>query len=179
MKSHAIDQVKARGKKYFSFFFEKIVKMSESKCPLPMILGTAAASLLLVLGSWYVSNRKTSSVRRFDVDARFSNAITYNNTVYISGQIGDGETIEEQTKSALAAVDEALAQAGTDKSRVLEVTIWLSDMSADYAAMNAVYDKWLIVGRPPTRACVEAKLFSPKCKVEIRVVAACGTAIVN
>ena len=100
-------------------------------------------------------------------------SIKYGDTIYISGQVGEGGgTIEEQTRVALASVDAALAKAGTDKSRILEVTIWLADMENDYKGMNEVYDTWIIPSSPPTRACVEAKLYSPSCKVEVRVIAA-------
>lgn len=90
-------------------------------------------------------------IEKFDIDNRFTDAIKFNNMVFISGQVGHGETIEEQTSDALDCVDKALKKAGTDKSRVLEVTIWLADMTADYDKMNSVYDKWFPAGSPPTR----------------------------
>jgi enamine deaminase RidA (YjgF/YER057c/UK114 family) len=115
-------------------------------------------------------------IEKFDVDSRFADSIKYGGLVFISGQVGEGSTIEEQTKSALSYVDAALEKAGTDKSRVLEVTIWLQDMDKDYDSMNAVYDQWFPAGSPPTRACVQAKLAKPEWKVEIRVIAAAGVA---
>lgn len=63
-------------------------------------------------------------------------------------------------------------KAGTNKSRILELTIWLVNIDADYNSMNKIYDDWITPGLPPTRACVQAKLASPKYKIEIRVVAA-------
>lgn len=90
----------------------------------------------------------------------------------MSGQVGTGNSIEEQTRAALRDLDAALAKAGTDKSRILELTIWLADMEVDYARMNAVYDSWIIPGMPPCRACVQAKLYSPECKIEVRAIAA-------
>lgn len=113
-----------------------------------------------------------SDIEKFDIDNRFTDAIKFNNMVFVSGQIGDGDTIEEQTISALNYVDLALAKAGTNKSRILELTIWMQNIDADYSKMNIIYDKWFTPGSPPTRACVEAKLASPKYKIEIRVVAA-------
>ena len=85
-----------------------------------------------------------------------------------------GNGILEQTKHALSCVDQALAKAGSDKSRVLEVTIWLADIERDYQVMNSVYDKWIESIIPPCRACVEAKLYSKDCLVEVRVIAAEG-----
>ena len=140
------------------------------KCPFHVFTAGALASLVVMYSISLIPFRKR--IQRFDVDKRFSNAITCNGMVFISGQVGEGNTIEEQTQTALNAVDTALAQAGTDKSRIVELTIWLKDISSDYAAMNAVYDRWLVPGEPPCRACVHASLYTPSCRVEIRVVAA-------
>ncbi len=90
----------------------------------------------------------------------------------MSGQVGEGKTIEEQTRSALSEIDKALASAGSDKSNILELTIWLSDMARDYNTVNAIYDTWITPGKPPTRACVQAKLYSEDCYIEIRCIAA-------
>jgi enamine deaminase RidA (YjgF/YER057c/UK114 family) len=60
---------------------------------------------------------------------------------------------------------------GSDKSKLLQATIWLADMSG-YAEMNSVWDKWVSPGNTPARACVEAKLAAPQYTVEIRVIAA-------
>ena len=64
-----------------------------------------------------------------------------------------------------------LAEAGTDKSKLLTATIWLADM-ADFAGLNSVWDKWVVPGATPTRACVESKLAAPQFTVEIAVTAA-------
>ena len=81
--------------------------------------------------------------------------------------------------AALAEVEAALQSAGSNKSRILDVTIWLADIERDYAAMNVVYDAWVLDGAleltqppAPSRACVQAKLFSPGHLIEVKVVAA-------
>ncbi len=71
----------------------------------------------------------------------------------------------------LRKIDELLAAAGTDNSKLLSATIWLSDMR-NYNDMNAVWDAWVSPGNTPARACVEARLAAPRWKVEIAVVAA-------
>eukprot|EP00607_Mallomonas_marina_P000176 CAMPEP_0182428016 /NCGR_PEP_ID=MMETSP1167-20130531/20955_1 /TAXON_ID=2988 /ORGANISM="Mallomonas Sp, Strain CCMP3275" /LENGTH=108 /DNA_ID=CAMNT_0024610641 /DNA_START=220 /DNA_END=543 /DNA_ORIENTATION=+ len=101
-------------------------------------------------------------INRFDVDDRYSDAIQCGNMVFISGQVGGGSTAEEATEEALSDVDKALMKAGTDKSKVVECTIWLSNMAADYEGMNKVYDKWVVPGKPPCRACVQATLARPE-----------------
>jgi enamine deaminase RidA (YjgF/YER057c/UK114 family) len=82
-----------------------------------------------------------------------------------------GKTMTEQTKSILSQIDGFLAQAGTDKSKLLSANIWITDM-AKFAEMNAVWDAWVSPGNTPARATVEVKLASPDYVVEIMVVAA-------
>ena len=77
-----------------------------------------------------------------------------------------------RSRSALASVDAALAKAGTDKSKILEATIWLANIVDDYNGMNKVYDSWIVSGKPPARACIQAKLASENYRIEIRVIAA-------
>ena len=111
------------------------------------------------------------SIRRIDVGPRMSDIVIHNNTVYLAGQVGEGATVAEQTKDILSQVDAALAKAGTDKSKLLQVIIWLDDM-ANFAEMNAVWDAWVDPANTPARATGEAKLAAPKYKVEIIVTAA-------
>ena len=80
--------------------------------------------------------------------------------------------VADQTKDILANLDALLAEAGTDKSKLLTATIWLNSMD-DFAEMNAVWDGWVVAGSTPCRACVESpKLASPKYTVEIMAIAA-------
>ncbi|WP_163535896.1 RidA family protein, partial [Klebsiella pneumoniae] len=74
--------------------------------------------------------------------------------VFLAGQVADDKSgdIASQTRQALAKVDDMLSRAGTDKSRLLSVQIWLKTM-ADFDGMNAVYDAWVVPGNAPTRAC--------------------------
>ena len=71
----------------------------------------------------------------------------------------------------LAEIDALLARGGSDRSRILSAVIWLSDIG-DFAAMNAVWDAWVVPGHAPARATVQATLSEPAMKVEIMVVAA-------
>jgi len=111
-------------------------------------------------------------ITRIQPDARMSEAVIHGNTVYLAGQVGEpGDDITAQTKTTLAEIDALLAQAGTDKSKILMATIWLADI-ADFDAMNAVWDAWVDKANPPARATSEGKLASPEYLVEIIVVAA-------
>ena len=112
------------------------------------------------------------SIERIGSGPRMSQAVIHGDTVYLAGQVGaPGESVTAQTKAVLASVEALLAQAGSDKSKILTATIWLADM-ADFAEMNAVWDKWVVAGATPGRATVEAKLAAPQYTVEIAVIAA-------
>ncbi|MFG1243290.1 RidA family protein [Xanthobacter sp. DSM 14520] len=113
------------------------------------------------------------SIERLDKGRRMSEAVIHGNTVYLAGQVAEGPDVESQTKAVLASIDSLLARAGTDKSRILTATIWLSDI-ANFAGMNSVWDAWVDQENPPARATSEGKLAAPKFLVEIIVVAARG-----
>ena len=111
-------------------------------------------------------------IERFHTGPRMSQAVKYNGVVWLAGQVGDGATVAEQTRDCLAQIDALLAEAGSDKTRILQAVIWLADM-ADFAEMNAEWDAWVPQGHTPARATGEAKLAAPKYRVEIIVTAAC------
>ena len=143
-----------------------------AKCPFHVfVAGAAASAVLFGALPWLFRLSSSKRIQRYNVDTRFTETASYGGLVFISGQVGEGPTVIEQTASALRSVDDALALAGTDKSKILELTVWLADMK-DYERFNALYDKWIVPGKPPCRACLEAKLASPKFLVEVRVIAA-------
>ncbi len=115
------------------------------------------------------------SIERIETGARMSQAVLHENTVYLAGQVAAdfSADITTQTQQVLAKIDDLLARAGSDKSKLLSTTIWLTDM-ADFSAMNAVWDAWVSPGNCPARACVEAKLARSDIAVEIMVMAARG-----
>jgi enamine deaminase RidA (YjgF/YER057c/UK114 family) len=102
-----------------------------------------------------------------------SAAVVYNGMVFLAGQVADDaqQDAAGQTGQVLATIDRLLAEAGTDKSRILAATIYLSDM-ADFPAMNAAWDAWVSPGNAPARATIEAQLARPGWLVEIVVTAA-------
>jgi enamine deaminase RidA (YjgF/YER057c/UK114 family) len=111
-------------------------------------------------------------ITRLHSDRRMSQAVIHNDTVYLSGQVGEpGTSVADQTRSILASIEALLAEAGSAKSKILSATIWLADI-ADFGEMNAVWDAWLDGQDPPARATSEGKLAAPGYKVEIIVVAA-------
>jgi enamine deaminase RidA (YjgF/YER057c/UK114 family) len=113
------------------------------------------------------------TIERIKVGPRMSQVVIHGDTVYLAGQVADDSSadVAGQTRQILAKIDSLLAEAGTDKSKVLSANVWLSDIST-FDQMNAVWDEWVTPGRPPARATVESRLAGPEFKVEIMVVAA-------
>lgn len=116
-------------------------------------------------------------IRRYDQwNNRLSAVVSYNGMAFTAGQVAEdnaGGSIEEQSKEVLARLDDVLAKAGSDKSRILFASVWLSDVN-DAKVFNSFWDKWVPEGCAPARACVEAKLVSPDYIVEVAVIAAVG-----
>ncbi|SAL81934.1 L-PSP family endoribonuclease [Caballeronia terrestris] len=113
------------------------------------------------------------AVTRHHVGARLSEIAIHNGTVYLAGQIAEDteQDITGQTREVLGHIDRLLEEANSDKSLLLSVQIYISDM-ANFPAMNALWDTWVAAGNTPPRATVEAKLANPACLVEVVVVAA-------
>ncbi|NHN83871.1 RidA family protein [Acetobacter musti] len=113
------------------------------------------------------------TIKRLLPEERLSGASICNNIVYLAGQVADDTTLdaEGQTKDILRQIDALLTEAGTSKSNLLSVQIFLADI-ADMAAMNRAWDAWLDTANMPARATVEAKLADPAWKVEITGIAA-------
>ncbi len=114
------------------------------------------------------------SIERLHNRTRMSQVVIHGDTIYLAGQVAakaPGASIAEQTKDTLKRIDELLAEAGTDKTKLLSATIWLSDIR-HFDAMNEVWDAWTAPDCAPARACVEGKLAFPQYDVEIAVIAA-------
>tara|TARA_R110002110_G_scaffold49549_2_gene147072 strand:- start:2004 stop:2354 length:351 start_codon:yes stop_codon:yes gene_type:complete len=114
------------------------------------------------------------TIERKQTATRMSQIVIHGDTIYLAGQVAKnapGATVKEQTEDILANVEKLLADAGTDKTKLLSANIWLSNIQ-DFAEMNSVWDAWVPEGHAPCRACVEARLASPKFTVEMMIVAA-------
>ncbi|GHD65279.1 RidA family protein [Jeongeupia chitinilytica] len=114
-----------------------------------------------------------SSIQRYHIGPRLAEIVVHNNTVYLAGQIADtlDKDARGQTDEVLACIDRLLAEVGSDKQKILSVTIYLADM-ADYDDMNEAWSAWVPQGHTPARATVEARLADPRYKVEMSVIAA-------
>jgi enamine deaminase RidA (YjgF/YER057c/UK114 family) len=113
------------------------------------------------------------TIIRHNVGPRLTQAVVHGNTVYLAGQVASDPSVDTkgQTEQILKKVDALLASVGSDKSRLLSATVYLTNM-ATYNEMNAAWDEWVDPTNTPARATVEARLASPKYLVEISIVAA-------
>ncbi len=114
-----------------------------------------------------------SPIERYDVGARLSEMAVHNGTIYLAGQVPDDATqdITGQTAQVLAMIDRLLERAGSDKTRLLMVQIYLADL-ADFSGMNAVWDAWVPAGHAPPRATVQARLARAEWRIEVVATAA-------
>ena len=94
------------------------------------------------------------SITRIQTNNRMSQCVIHGDTVYTAGQVAltaGGESVTRQTEVILQQIDALLAEAGTDKTKILSATIWINTMD-DFAEMNAVWDAWVPAGEAPCRA---------------------------
>jgi len=102
-----------------------------------------------------------------------SGAVEANGMVYVGGTVADTRPapVKAQTEEILARIDALLAQAGSDKSKIVSAQIWLADIRTR-DEMNKAWLAWADADNLPARACVEAKLATADMLVEIAVIAA-------
>ncbi len=113
-----------------------------------------------------------ADIERQHTNQRMSQIVVHGDTIYLAGQVGTRyDSAADQTKEILAKIDALLAEAGSDKTKVLRADIWLDDMR-DFNEMNEVWDAWVPEGHAPARACGSAHLAAPGFLVEILIVAA-------
>lgn len=112
-------------------------------------------------------------IERMKMGQRMSQVARYNGVAYLAGQVAADPhaALEEQARQALAAVDDLLELAGTSKSQLLSITVYLANIG-DFVAFNQVYDEWIDKENPPVRACVEARLAAPGYRCEVCAIAA-------
>ncbi|TIC85201.1 RidA family protein [Crenobacter intestini] len=112
------------------------------------------------------------SLYRYKAGSRLAEAVVSNGLIFMAGQVPENTDADAraQTEDVLAQIDALLAELGSGKDKLVDATIYLADL-ADYDAMNAAWDAWVVPGQTPARATVEARLANPAWKVEIKVVA--------
>jgi len=113
-----------------------------------------------------------SKIIRTEPGAILSKAVEYHGFVYLPGIVAKdtSKDIKGQTADVLEQIDALLEHHGTDKTRLLQATIWLKHI-ADRVLLDEVWTPWLPKHGAPVRACVQAELVAPDVLVEIMVTA--------
>ena len=112
------------------------------------------------------------TIQRIQTNNRMSQAVVANGFIFLAGQVATDTALDVagQTRQILDKIDALLAETGSDKTKIVQATIWLADHKT-FADMNTVWDAWGPAGHAPARACVESALAFPPYTVEIGVVA--------
>src|SRR5262245_8600470 len=112
------------------------------------------------------------TITRIVPGPRMTQVSVHRSTVYLCGQVADRRpsSVTDQAKQIFEKIDNYLAMAGSTKSKMLFVEVWLSNM-AYYDEFNAAWDAWVDPENTPGRACCEARMASPDMLVELTVTA--------
>lgn len=122
-----------------------------------------------------------TDIQRHHTNGRMSKIVCHGGLIYLCGQTAKGSPsangdIAAQTMEVLTRIDTLLAEAGSDRTRLLTVTIYLRDI-ADFAGMNAVWEAWLAGQQAgaPARTTIEAAMATESLRVEMTVTASAGS----
>lgn len=111
-------------------------------------------------------------IKRINPSPRWSDATIFNGSAYFV-EVAEDETADmrAQVRQVLEQAEASLATVNSDKSRLISVTIYITDF-ANFDVLNQEWEAWLPAGSAPSRACVKAELADPAYLVEIAFVAA-------
>lgn len=116
-------------------------------------------------------------ITRHEMGPRFSEMTVVHvgdaKLIFIAGQVAENTSLDVtgQTREVLGFVDRLLAEAGASRKDIVSAHIYLASVG-DYAAVNSVWDDWVVPGHTPARATTGSRLIQPDYKVEIEVTAA-------
>lgn len=113
------------------------------------------------------------TIKRINPSPRWSDATLYQGIAHFV-EVPDNTATDMagQIKQIFVQADARLAEIGSDKSRLLSATIYITDV-VNVPMLNAAWEAWLPAGCAPSRACVKVELLDPAVLVEIAFVAAC------
>ena len=114
-------------------------------------------------------------ITRHEAKGILSRVVEANGFVFTAGVTADNSKADAQgqAEQILAEIDRLLGLCGTDKTKVISATIWVSDIR-HRDKMNIAWNAWTGGQNLPGRACIEAKLADPNLLVEISVIAEKG-----
>ena len=113
------------------------------------------------------------AIKRHHPGASLSRLVEFGNLVFVAGTTADDKTAscKGQTEQILKKIDGFLAEAGSDKTRILWCNVWVTDIR-EKDQMDAAWQAWCDPQNKPARATVESRLATPDTRVEIMMIAA-------
>ncbi|MGZ5091947.1 MAG: RidA family protein [Burkholderiales bacterium] len=112
-------------------------------------------------------------IKRHHPGGSLSRLVEFGNLVFVAGTTADTKSAscKVQTEEVLKKIDRLLAEAGSDKSKILWCNVWLSDIR-EKDQMDAAWQAWVDPANKPARATVESRLATPDTRVEIMMICA-------
>ena len=99
-----------------------------------------------------------TDIQRYGVTQRWSDAVVFHGVAHFVEVADDpGCDVREQIAQILAQIDARLAMIGSERTRLLQVLIYLADLK-DVTILNELWDAWIPAGHAPARACVQCGL---------------------
>ena len=113
--------------------------------------------------------RRIHSGSPFEEKIGYCRAVVAGGFVHVAGTVGQGDTVEEQCRTALGTIASALRQAGASFSDAVRVTYYLPD-AAEFEACWPILRE-TFGDAPPAATMVECNLIDPKYRIEIELTA--------
>lgn len=112
---------------------------------------------------------RISSGGEYEAQASYCRAVIAGGFVHVAGTVGQGDTITDQCRSALAIIGKALSEAGSDFSRVVRVVYYVPDRN-EFADCLPILAE-VFADNPPAATMLECGLIEEKYRIEIEVTA--------
>src|SRR5687767_6174471 len=115
----------------------------------------------------------SDTIKRHHPGASIARMVECGNLVFVAGTTADDKaaSCKGQTEQVLKKIDRLLADAGSDKSKILWCNVWVTDIR-EKDQMDAAWQAWVDPANKPARATVESRLGTPDTRVEIMMIAA-------
>jgi enamine deaminase RidA (YjgF/YER057c/UK114 family) len=109
------------------------------------------------------------SARKTYESWHFAPAVRHGDLVFCSGVIGQGETAEDEFRSAWRALGETLAEAGVGYEDIIDSTLYIVDLQKNAATMAKVKDEFIKEPYPASTWIGVTELVIPGTRAEIKV----------
>lgn len=112
------------------------------------------------------------NIQRINPQPRWSDATIYNGLVhFVEVPENTVDDMADQVKQVLMQAEATMIKAGTDKSRLVSATLYITRLE-NVPALNKAWEAWLPAGCAPSRVCLKVELLNPDMLVEIAFIAA-------